>query len=78
MLIIAVIVFGVLVAIIFLVLSGLAGMSGGDTTYYVQQIITLLSIPLTAAVGAVLYVDLRVRKEGLDSAELSTILSRVD
>ena len=64
--------------IVYLVLSGLAGMSDGDTSDYVTQILTLLSIPLTAAVGAVLYVDLRVRKEDLDTAELGALLSRVD
>ena len=78
MIIIGVIVFGIIGAIAFFVLSGLAGMDAGDTTYYLQQIITLLSIPLTAAVGAVLYVDLKVRKEDLDSAELGALLSRVD
>ena len=78
MVIIAAIVFGVVAAIVYLVLSGLAGMSAGDASYYITQIITLLSIPLTAAVGAVLYVDLKVRKEELDTAELGALLSRVD
>ena len=78
MIIIGVVAFGIIAAIIYLVLSGLTGLSDGDAAYYVQQIITLLSIPLSAAVGAVLYVDLKVRKEDLDSAELGALLSRVD
>jgi len=78
MIVISIIVFGIIAVIVYLALSGLAGLSDGDTSYYVQQIMTLLSIPLTAAVGAVLYVDLKVRKEDLDSAELGALLSRVD
>ena len=78
MIIIGIVVFGIIAAIVFLALSGLAGMSDGDSSYYVQLIVTLLSVPLSAAVGAVLYVDLKVRKEDLDSAELSALLSRID
>ena len=78
MIVISIIVFGIIAAIVYLALSGLIGLSDGDTSYYVQQITTLLSIPLSASVGAVLYVDLKVRKEDLDSAELSALLSRVD
>jgi flagellar biosynthesis protein FlhB len=78
MIIIAGIVFGILALIVYFALSGLAELGEGDASYYVQQVVTLLSIPLTAAVGAVLYVDLRVRKEDLDSAELGALLSRVD
>ena len=78
MIVISIIVFGILSVIVYLALSGLTGLSDGDTSYFVQQIITLLSIPLSASVGAVLYVDLKVRKEDLDSAELGALLSRVD
>ena len=78
MIIIGIVVFGIIAAIVFLALSGLAGMGDGDSSYYVQQIVTLLSIPLSAAVGTVLYVDLKVRKEDLDSAELNALLSRTD
>ena len=78
MIIISVIVFGIIAVIVYLALSGLTGLSDGDTSYYVQQIMTLLSIPLSASVGAVLYVDLKVRKEDLNSAELGALLSRVD
>ena len=78
MIIISVIVFGIIGVVIYFVLSGLAGLSDGDASYYSQQITTLLSVPLSAAIGAVLYVDLRVRKEDLDTAELTALLSRVD
>ena len=40
-----------------------------------RLVVTLLTVPLSAAVGTVLYVDLRVRKEGLETAELAAQLS---
>ena len=76
MIIISVIVLGIIGFVLYLVLSGLGGLSEGDASYYTQQIVTLLSIPLSAAVGAVLYVDLRVRKENLDVEGLSALLAR--
>ena len=78
MIIISVIVLGIIGFVLYLVLSGLGGLSEGDASYYTQQIVTLLSIPLSAAVGAVLYVDLRVRKENLDLEGLSSLLARRD
>ena len=78
MIIISVIMFGIIGFVLYLVLSGLGGLSEGDASYYTQQIVTLLSIPLSAAVGAVLYVDLRVRKEDLDLEGLSSLLARRD
>ena len=78
MILISVIVFGIIGFVLYLVLSGLGGLSEGDASYYTQQIVTLLSIPLSAAVGAVLYVDLRVRKENLDVEGLSSLLARRD
>lgn len=73
--IIAIIVFGVVSAVIWFILSPGLGMSGGMAGYVVQQVSTLLSIPLTAAVGTVIYLDLRVRKESLGTAELTAALS---
>ena len=73
--IIAIIVFGILSAVIWFILSPVLGMSGGMAGYLVQQVSTLLSIPLTAALGTVIYLDLRVRKESLGTAELAAALS---
>lgn len=74
-LVLAIIVFGILSAVIWFILSPVLGVSGGTAGYIVQQVSTLLSIPLTAALGAVLYLDLRVRKESLGTAELAAALS---
>ena len=73
--IIAIIVFGVVSAVVWLILSPGLGMSGGMAGYVVQQVSTLLSTPLTAALGTVIYLDLRVRKESLGTAELAAALS---
>ena len=73
--ILAVIVFGIVSAINALILSSGLGVSGGLTGYLVQQVGTLLSVPLTAALGTVIYLDLRVRKESLSTDELSAALS---
>lgn len=66
---------GVVSAVIALILSAGLGVSGGMTGYLVQQVASLLSIPLTAALGTVIYLDLRVRKESLSAAELAAALS---
>ena len=71
----AIIVFGVVSAVIGFILSSGLGMSGGMAGYVVQQVSTLLSIPLTAALGTVIYLDLRVRKESLGMSELAAALS---
>lgn len=73
--ILMVIVIGIVSAVIALILSSGLGVSGGMTGYLVQQVATLLSIPLTAALGTVIYLDLRVRKESLGTAELAAALS---
>ena len=75
-LIIAAVVFGIISTVIYLILSGL-GLSEGMAVYVVQQLVTLLSIPLSAAVGTVLYLDLRVRKESLDTEGLAAALAGV-
>ncbi|MDE0376610.1 MAG: hypothetical protein OXK16_11720 [bacterium] len=66
---------GVVSAVIALILSAVLGVSGGMTGYLVQQVASLLSIPLTAALGTVIYLDLRVRKESLSADELAAALS---
>ena len=73
--ILIVIVIGIASAVIALILSSGLGVSGGMTGYLVQQVATLLSIPLTAALGTVIYLDLRVRKESLSADELAGALS---
>ena len=76
MLVISIIALGIIGGILYLVLAELAGLNSGDVQYFVQQVVTLLSIPLSAAFGTVLYLDLRVRKDGLEAAELTALLSR--
>jgi len=66
---------GVVSAVIALILSAGLGVSGGMTGYLVQQVASLLSIPLTAALGTVIYLDLRVRKESLGADQLAAALS---
>ena len=66
---------GVVSAVIAVILSAVLGVSGGMTGYLVQQLASLLSIPLTAALGTVIYLDLRVRKESLSADELAAALS---
>ena len=69
------IVFGVASAVIWFILTSGLGVSGGTAGYLVQEVSTLVSIPLTAAVGTVIYLDLRVRKESLGTADLAAALS---
>ena len=66
---------GVVSAVIALILASGLGVSGGMTGYLVQQVASLLTIPLTAALGTVIYLDLRVRKESLSADELAAALS---
>lgn len=66
---------GIVSVVIWLILSSGLGVSGGLAGYIVQHVSTLLSIPLTAAVGTVIYLDLRVRKESLGTTELAAALS---
>ena len=73
--VIAIIVFGVVSAVIWLIISAGLGVSGETAGYLVQQVATLLSVPLSASVGTVIYLDLRVRKESLGTAELAAALS---
>lgn len=71
----AAIFFGIVSAVVWFILSPGLGVSGDFAGYLVQQVATLLSIPLTAALGAVIYLDLRVRKESLGTDELAAALS---
>ena len=66
---------GVVWGIVSWVLSSLE-MSGALAAYLAQGVVSMLATPMSAAVGTVLYCDLRVRKEDLDVAELRSLLSR--
>ena len=76
-LIIAAIVFGILSVLVWLLLSGGLGVDSGMSSYLTQQLATLVSIPLSGAVGTVIYLDLRVRKESLDTDGLAAALSEL-
>ena len=58
-----------------LILVFLLGASAGFAFFLSGQIVTLLGIPLVAAFTAVVYLDLRVRKERLDKEGLAAQLS---
>ena len=58
-----------------LILVFLLGTSAGFAFFLSGQIVTLLGIPLVAAFTAVVYLDLRVRKERLDKEGLAAQLS---
>lgn len=73
--IIAVIVFGILSAVVWLILAAGLGVDDNMSSYLVGQLATLVSIPLSGAVGAVIYLDLRVRKDSLDTDGLAAALS---
>jgi hypothetical protein len=62
---------GIVLAAILFVIGMLVDASGNDTVLFFQQSISLLIantlvLPFQVAVTTVLYIDLRVRKEGLD------------
>lgn len=68
-------VFGAIVvaAILSGIVSGIIGALGGDSligAWITSAIASILTAPFYALVSVVLYVDLRSRKEGLDSATL--------
>ena len=65
-------IFGVLVFFLFNVLFGI---NAGYVDNFLDLIITLLVVPLTAVFPTVVYLDLRVRKEHLDKEELVAELS---
>ena len=74
MLIIAAIVFFV-IGWVFSLILGLFGASADFASYISEQIVALLFIPMSAAFTTVVYLDLRVRKEGLDKEGLAAQLS---
>ncbi len=76
LIIVMIIALGIVWGIVFWVLSGVLGMSGAVAQHLAQQIVSLLAVPMSAAFGAALYLDLRVRKENLDADELVSLLSR--
>jgi hypothetical protein len=62
---------GIVAAVIGLVVAAIAGSSGNDTVLFLDQgvsslIADTLVLPFQVAVTTVLYIDLRVRKEGFD------------
>jgi hypothetical protein len=62
---------GIVAAVIAVVVAGIAGSSGNDTLLFFDQgvstlIADTLVLPFQVAVTTVLYIDLRVRKEGFD------------
>ncbi len=75
MLIISIIVFGIIGLVLYFLIAGLFGASDGFASYLSRQIVTLLTIPMSAAFATVVYLDLRVRKEGLDKEGLAVQLS---
>ena len=74
-LIIVLIILFILSIIMELILVFLLGASAGFAFFLSGQIVTLLGIPLAAAFTAVVYLDLRVRKENLDKEGLTAQLS---
>ena len=77
LIVISIFAFGIAGVVVYLVLAELVGLSSGDSSYMTQQVLAVLAVPLAAVVGTVFYLDLRVRKDGLDRAELAAELSRV-
>ena len=79
----AVLVFVIIVITVFVIiglvlsflLSGLLGASNNFAVYLSGQTVGLLAIPLNAAFTAIVYLDLRVRKEHLDKEGLAAQLS---
>ena len=72
------IIFLVLFLIIFLPIYGLLGEGvAGFLFYQVQTALMMVLIPLLSSFTTVLYLDLRVRKEGLDEETLAAELSNV-
>ena len=74
-LIIVFIILFIISIIIEWILVFLLGASAGFAFFLSGQIVTLLGIPLAAAFTAVVYLDLRVRKENLDKEGLTAQLS---
>lgn len=75
LLLIGFIVYWIVWAVIWFIFSSGMGVSDGIADYLVEQVLALLSVPVTAAVGTVIYLDLRVRKESLSTDELASTLS---
>ncbi len=71
----AMIVLGIVLFVIWLIVSPGLGVSDGVAAYLVEHVGILLAMPLHAAVTTVIYLDLRVRKESLTKDELAAVLS---
>ena len=61
--------------LVFFLFNVLFGINAGYVDNFLDLIITLLVVPLTAVFPTVVYLDLRVRKEHLDKEELAAELS---
>ena len=72
MIAILVIGFGTIGAVIFLVTGGIVGLSDDLAIILSTQMTFLSAIPLSASVATVLYLDLLVRKEGIEASDLAT------
>ncbi len=75
LILISVIVFWIIGIVLYFLMSGLFGAGDGFAFYFMSQIVTLLLIPMSAAFTTVVYLDLRVRKEGLNKEGLAAQLS---
>ena len=76
--IIVVVSVGLVEGLVYLGLVWVAGMDAGLADLLASHVGWLLYVPAVAAVGTVVYLDLRVRKEGLTTAALAAELSRYD
>ena len=69
------VVFGVVVLILSFLFTGLFGASFEYANYLALRLVTWVTIPLNAAFVTVVYLDLRVRQEGLDKEGLAAQLT---
>lgn len=69
------VVFGVVALIIYFLFTGLFGASSEYANYLALRLVTWATIPLNAAFVTVVYLDLRVRQEGLEKEGLAAQLA---
>lgn len=73
--IIQLVVFGVIALVLYFLFTGLFSASSEYANYLARQIVTWVTVPLNAAFVTVVYLDLRVRQEGLDKEGLAAQLT---